>query len=366
MASGGRGGAASTLVSRFRQQAGPLLPPASRLVVAVSGGADSMALLQLLLASELLPLAAIQVAHFDHGLRPDSAADARFVAAAAAERGLVCTVGCWERAVAAPTGGLAAQARAARYQFLLECAEAWGAERVATGHHRDDQAETFLERLLRGSGVGGLGAMAVSRPLSAGVALVRPLLGLSRGELRAWLEAVGHPWREDASNRKLTARRNRLRHQALPCLQQVADGDLSQRLAATAGRMAQASTALEWMLERLWPQWDPRWEGEGCLSLASEPLPVLPEELLCRCLHRCHQYLHGHGRPPGERAVAGFVQRVRSRRSHWLLVVQGLRVERQQGRIFFHALEGVSARSVGKMAFRREKPPGLDRDAGNH
>lgn len=344
----------STLLSRFRQQARPLLPHAGRVVVAVSGGADSIALLHLLVASGLLPPASIGVAHFDHGLRPESAEDARFVMAEAAGLGLTCDVACWASTERGGGGGLAAQARQARYAFLLASAHRLGAAGVLTGHHRDDQAETFLERLLRGSGVQGLAAMASARPLEGDVRLVRPLLGFSRGELRAWLAAEGHGWREDASNRKLTARRNRLRHQALPCLQEMADGDLSQRLAATAGRMAQVSEALEWMVVQLWPTWDPQWESAERFSLSTAALVALPDELLCRCLHACHRHLHGYGRPPGSRAVAGFIQMVRARRRHGWMVVQGLSIQRQPERVFFTRLAGVSARSLEKMGFVRE------------
>ncbi|MBF0462426.1 MAG: tRNA lysidine(34) synthetase TilS [Magnetococcales bacterium] len=338
----------SSLVNSFRRQAGPLLPDQCRIVVAVSGGADSMGLLHLLVASGLRPSASLLVAHFDHGLRVDSADDARFVVAEANRLGLACVVGHWEEGRTTSHGGLAARARAARYHFLWECAQRFGATRVVTGHHRDDQAETFLERLLRGSGVHGLSAMATARPLVASVELVRPLLGFSRAEIQAWLVAGGLSWREDASNQKLTARRNRIRHQGLPCLQTMADAGLSARLAATAERMAQADAALEWMLERLWPEWDPCRLESGGLSLAAAALLSAPDELLCRCLHRCHRQWHGQGQPPGARAVAGFVRLLRSRRRQWFMVVQGLAVQRRQERVLFHPLVGVAARGLGK------------------
>ncbi len=349
------------LVQRFRQQAALLLPDRCRVVVAVSGGADSMGLLHLLVASGLRPREAIRVAHFDHGLRADSADDASFVVASAQRLGIACEVERWATA-AERTGDLAERARGARYHFLWGCAQRFGANRVATGHHRDDQAETFLERLLRGSGVHGLSAMAPSRPLAADVDLVRPLLTLSRDEVRAWLVAAALSWREDASNAKQTARRNRIRHQGLPALQGVADGDVTQRLVATADRMAQADAALEWMRARLWPEWDPHRLASGGISLSAEALQAVPDELLCRCLHHCHRQLHGSWRPPGARAVAGFVHLLRSRRHHWSMVVQGLAVQRQQERILFHPLQGVSAQGLGRQG------PGQDGGApeGNH
>ncbi|MEO5364570.1 MAG: tRNA lysidine(34) synthetase TilS, partial [Magnetococcus sp. DMHC-8] len=283
------------------------------------------------------------------GLRADSGEDARFVAAEAEQLGLAWDAGRWEGA-GDRVGDMAARARAARYRFLLACAHRHGATRVVTGHHRDDQAETFLERLLRGSGVHGLRGMAFSRPLGAGVALVRPLLSFSREAVRAWLVTNGHGWREDASNAKLTARRNMIRHRGLPALQALADPGVAQRLAATAERLAQADAALEWLLTRLWPEWDPCRLAEGGLSLSAEALQAVPDELVCRCLHRCHQLLHGHGRPPGARAVAGFVHLLRSRRRHWSMVVQGLAVRCQQGRIEFRPQQGVAARQTDQDA----------------
>ncbi|MEO5349755.1 MAG: tRNA lysidine(34) synthetase TilS [Magnetococcus sp. YQC-3] len=357
------------LVRRFLQQAAPLFPGSCRVVVAVSGGADSLALLHLLLAGAVLPQTAVQVAHFDHGLRPDSAEDARFVQAEAARLGLSCQVGEWTEVAKRVGGDLAERAREARYQFLLACAQAWGATRVVTGHHRDDQAETFLERLLRGSGVHGLSAIPASRPLAEGIFLVRPLLAFSRAELREWLTASGLTWREDASNRLLTARRNRIRHLALPALQSVADSGLTLRLAATAERMAQADATLGWMFARLWPEWDPQ-ETMGGLSLSAEALQDLPEEMLCRCLQRCHRQLHGQARPPGSRAVAGFVRLLRSRRRRWQMVVQGLTIQRQQGRILFLPLPGISAKRLGQEELKQQKrsrrAPNIDSPQGNH
>lgn len=331
-------------VWRLQRACQYLFPDRCRVVVAVSGGADSLALLHLLVASELRPCDALLVAHFDHGLRSDSGDDARFVVEEANKLGLAWVVELWQP-VATKLGNLAGRARQARYDFLLRCALRFGATRIVTGHHQDDQAETFLERLLRGSGVRGLGAMQSVRVLAkdaeSEVTLVRPLLSFSRAEIRRWLTQHGLDWREDPSNRKPTARRNRIRHEALPILQEIADGGVAQRLAATAERMAQADTALEWVLLRLWPEWDPQMLDSGKLSLSAVALLALPDELLCRCLHRCHRQLSDDWQPPSSRAVAGFVYLLRSRRRHWSMVMRGLAVQRQQGRIVFQATEGV-------------------------
>lgn len=336
----------SLLMRRLRQESGHLFPDRCRVVLAVSGGADSVAMMHLLVGSELVPRDALLVAHFDHGLRPDSVGDANFVLAEAMRLGLACEVELWQP-VASGLGNLAERARLARYDFLWRCAERFVATRIVTGHHRDDQAETFLERLLRGSGVRGLGAMRSVRGLAGNahksVELVRPLLFFSREEIRVWLIQHDLEWREDPSNLKLTARRNRIRHEALPGLQKIADGDLAQRLAATAERVAQADTALDWMLVRLWSELDPQMLDSGKLSLSALALLALPDEMLYRCLQHCHRQLLGDWRSPGSRAVAGFVYLLRSRRRRWSMVMRGLAVQRQQERIVFQTRGNVSA-----------------------
>ena len=185
-------------------------------VVAVSGGGDSVALLRCL--SDLAPNLGLRltVAHLDHGVRGDrAAADARFVADLAGELGLPVEVGHWTPTRAAH---FEADARRARHAWLADVACRRGAAAVALGHTRDDQAETILHRIVRGTGPAGLAGIPACRPLAEGVALVRPLLGVTRAALRAYLEALGQPFREDPTNDDLARTRARLRHDLIPKL----------------------------------------------------------------------------------------------------------------------------------------------------
>ena len=196
-------------VRRYVQQH-RLLAPGS-LVVAVSGGTDSTALLLLLadLAPELGLV--LHVAHFDHRIRRTGAADAQFVSDLAARAGATVRVG---RAEAKPKSE--DEARIARYAFFRRVAAERNAALVATGHTRDDQAETVLLHLARGSGIAGLAAM---RPVRDGI--VRPLLGIGRAETAAVCAAARVAPREDASNRSLRFARNRVRRRVIPELARI-------------------------------------------------------------------------------------------------------------------------------------------------
>ena len=200
--------------------------PADRLLVAVSGGVDSVVLLHLL-SGLGQPLVA---AHVDHRLRPDSAADGAFVAAACARLGVPCR----QLAVAVGEGNLQDQARRARYAALADAARQHGCPAVATGHTATDQAETVLLALGRGAGLRGLAGMAPRRPLAEGVDLVRPLLDVARAEIERYARAHGLAWREDASNQGDMFRRNRLRHNVMVDLRKEMGPGLDRRMAAAA------------------------------------------------------------------------------------------------------------------------------------
>jgi tRNA(Ile)-lysidine synthase len=163
----------------------------------------------------------LSVAHLDHGVRGEAARqDAEFVERLAGTLGLPFDLGHWQPE---RPGHFESRARAARYRWLMEIASNRNATAVAVGHTRDDQAETILHRIVRGTGLRGLAGIPARRRLAVDppLVLVRPLLGVTRVELRAGLAALGQDFREDASNSDRSRTRARIRHDLLPRL--VAD-----------------------------------------------------------------------------------------------------------------------------------------------
>ena len=186
-------------------------------IVGVSGGADSVALLRGL--ERLVPPAArrrLIVAHAEHDLRSEAGDDRAFVAELVEQLGLEVT--CRRIAVRMPDGhrdGLEARARRQRYDFFRDVARDHGGRYVLIAHTADDQAETILHRALRGTGLTGLAGMRPARQFTAGVALLRPMLGLPRVAARGFLADIGQAWREDATNADIRHARNFLRHRVL-------------------------------------------------------------------------------------------------------------------------------------------------------
>jgi len=209
-----------------------MMVPGDRVGVAVSGGADSVALLRLLEGIRDALGITLLVVHFDHSLRgAESEADARFVAELAAARGLQFILAKEDAAAEAARLGLNLEdaARRLRYSFFERVVAEGRATRIATAHTADDQAETVLARLFRGTGPAGLAGIY---PLAGHV--VRPLLATRRAELRAYLRELGQSWREDSTNRDLRRQRARIREQLLPVLERDYSPRVTEHLAELA------------------------------------------------------------------------------------------------------------------------------------
>ncbi len=200
-----------------------------RIGIAVSGGADSVALLRVLLELRGELGVVLSVVHLNHRLRGAEAdADAAFVAELAATHGVELHATSQDAAVIARAQELSLEAagRQLRYQFFARLQEG-KVDRVATGHTADDQAETVLLRLIRGAGTRGLAgihATRTSQHLQGGRGegrkqIIRPLLGVRRAAIEAYLRSIGQPWREDATNRDPKFLRNRVRHELMPLLE---------------------------------------------------------------------------------------------------------------------------------------------------
>lgn len=231
----------------FRDATLELLPAGSRLLAAISGGADSVALLHLLRLFAPRRQWNLVLAHLDHGLRRSSATDRRFVERLASDLGVECISEHRDVAVERRRDeSLEEAARRVRRAFLIESAKSASAVAIVTAHHRDDQAETVLMRLLRGVGPSSLRGIDAAGPGP----FVRPLLTLGRRDLRDWLERRGHTWREDRSNRDLRFDRNRVRHQLMPLLERSFNACAADHLVRIAERLRVDSAHLDRLAAR--------------------------------------------------------------------------------------------------------------------
>jgi len=235
-------------------------------LLAVSGGADSVALLRAVnalkqqdnshhLSSPPGGEGQIYVAHFNHGLRgQESDADQAFVIDLCARLGVACESGQRDVTTMAEQqgDGIEAAAREARYDFFRETARRVGARYVVTAHTADDQAETILHRIVRGTGLSGLAGIARSRQLCDGISLMRPLLQLRRVDVLAYLKELQQTYQEDASNRDLRFTRNRIRQQLLPQLEADYNPNSTDALLRLGRLATEAQQVIESRIDEVW------------------------------------------------------------------------------------------------------------------
>lgn len=290
----------------------------AHVLVAVSGGCDSVALLHLLRFAADDAGLRVSAAHLDHAMRPGSDADAAWV------RGL-CRA--WDvplieaRAQAAPR--TEAEARDARYAFLRHAQDGCGATLLATAHHADDQAETVLFRVLRGTGIAGLAGIPPRDPSG----LVRPLLPFWRAEVRRYARENGLRWRTDPTNAGLDPARNRIRRRLLPEAERHVARGARRSLARLARLAAEDEAAWEAVLAPLLAE--TLREEDGALVLVRERLTAYDSALRPRVLRAALRRLGAVPDRTGTRMALQFISHAPSGRS--LTLPGGVRITTEFG-----------------------------------
>jgi tRNA(Ile)-lysidine synthase len=269
-----------------------MLAPGDRVLVAVSGGADSVAMLHCL--HRLAPRlgVSLSVGHLNHGLRgAESDGDEDYVRSLSASLGLelTCETVPLRATLLASGVNLEEAAREARYDFLKKAARRGGCSRIAVGHTQNDQAETVLLRFLRGCGADGLAAI---RPIREGW-IIRPLLRCSRSDVERYLNSLGVSWRKDSSNLDLRFRRNRLRHEWIPALERHFNPRLIETLSREADLAREIAefldTIAKFEFERLSRDSGTAVDIPGLLTLH----PALHALVIREALRRCRGSLRG-------------------------------------------------------------------------
>ena len=252
-----------------------LVLPEEAVVVGVSGGADSVCLLRILMTLQQSLDITVHVAHLNHMLRgSESDGDARYVSRLAKRLALPATIESRDVKAyqAAHRLSLEDAARQVRYRFFAEVAQEVGASRVAVGHTADDQAETILMHLVRGAGPAGLLGMRPltiwTSPGAAGLTVIRPLLAVSREETRAYCRQHRLIPREDSTNLSLSPFRNRIRQELVPLLQAY-NPRIGEALIRTSDTLAMDLAFLEECVSEIWPGVARKEDGVIVLDLAS-------------------------------------------------------------------------------------------------
>jgi tRNA(Ile)-lysidine synthase len=283
------------ILKHIREQR--LFQPGDRIIVAVSGGADSVGLLRVLLELRQELGIVLSVAHFHHQIRGQEAdRDQQFVAELARDHQLPLHTGSEDVPAYARDHkvSLESAARELRHRWFRDLVQQGHGDKVATAHTLDDQAETVLMRIVRGTGVRGLSGIA---PEQKEKHLVRPLLGTTRAEIEAYLNAIQQCWRTDASNRDLAHTRNRIRHTLLPLLEKEFNPAIRQTLAELAeiARLEDQywKAKLESLLPRLVRHGKPTRSGRSAtgaaahtLALDLKALQALPEVVQAMVLQK--------------------------------------------------------------------------------
>ena len=265
-----------------------LLKKGSGILVACSGGPDSLALLELMIRFSKRYKLKVAAAHFEHGIRgEDSLADAAFVADYCKKRQIPCFMSAADVPALSREQGISLElmARKLRYEFLEKTLAEQKLDYIAVAHHADDQAETVFMRILRGTGTMGLAAM---RPIVPGGHIIRPLLGVTKQEIIAWCRQIGLKPRHDVTNDIPDCTRNKLRLELMPRLKQEFNEDITRGLCQLAAVAAAENDFLEAVVQRYWQDTEliKRTADVKGVCIAQAPFVRLPLAIKRRLLRR--------------------------------------------------------------------------------
>lgn len=292
-------------------------------LVALSGGRDSVALFSILLELGVKEGFAVAAAHYNHHLRKTAGRDEDFVRELCAKRGVPLALGGGDVAAFAREMSISIEdaARTLRYRFLEETAEEMGADFIATAHHAGDNAETVLMNLLRGTGLRGLSGIPPVRGK-----IIRPLLEVVREDIDRYIEENALPYVEDETNAETVYTRNRLRHELLPLLEELSPGS-TERVAAAAARLRQDSAYLERQAEEKLPPADDAGETRIPLALLGGEDPAIAARLVRLAARRLAVEL-----------TAPQVEAVLSLKTGVAVLPEGLRAVREGKTVRFYRL----------------------------
>jgi tRNA(Ile)-lysidine synthase len=335
----------SSLLQQVQQtiQNYQMLERGHTLLIAVSGGPDSMVLLHTLWHLREPFALKLFVAHLNHQMRPSAAEDALFVETTAHDLGLLCICKTLDVPTYQRQRKLSSEeaARQVRYAFLRATAAQLGADRIAVGHTADDQAETVLFHLLRGSGLRGLGGMPPVR-----MPLIRPLIRVLRRDVLEYLRTQRLPFREDPTNGQRQYTRNRIRLDLLPALRQHYNPRLVQALCTTAQLLADDEAALQAVShQRFLAARRPAAPEQSQLTIAE--VTPLPPALQRRILREALSEVMGSLQGVTHTHIAAILALLRvGAGNKWLRLPRGVVVERRYGVLLIHRQAPLAAVDV--------------------
>jgi len=336
------------LAERVRQiiETAKLLHPGDRVLVGVSGGPDSVALVHLLASLKDALRVRLSVVHVDHSVRPDSACDAAFVEELARRLGLPVAIVKRDVLAEAKRLGLSLEdgARRIRYEIFLEVARTQSADRLALGHTADDQAETVIMRMVRGSGLTGLTAIPMARSLGE-LTIIRPLLGVWRKDLLAYLKAHRLEFRTDPTNEEPRFLRNRIRAELLPLLEREYNPNIKALLNQLAEQCRMDVAYLQGAAERQWKRLVK--SQDGGLAIRIDVFLRQPKALQRQLMRLVIQRLQGD--------LTGFEFR------HWL-EIERLFTERPVGTILDLPEQVRLERASDRVIVRAQLPQSVELD----